>query len=509
MWRKLITNFSKGTKTPETPNYKPRKRGRNLGVEKLTIAVLALSLNLAPLAAWAQEIVLGMSAAFKGSSRALGIELYRGSMAYIEHVNRNGGINGRQLAIRAYDDGYNPIPTIKNTIRLIEKDKVFLLFNYVGTPTVTRMLPLLTQYRDRHIYLFFPFTGAQPQRQYPYQPFVFNLRASYRQETEGLVENFVKIGRKRIAVFYQADAYGRSGWDGVKRGLAKSGLHMAAEATYRRGTPYSASFQEQVEILRAASPDAIVSIGAYNACAGFIRDARNAGVRVPIANISFVGSESLLNLLLKSSRETGKDYTINLINSEVVPSYEDTRLPAVREYRQLMDKYNPMPPAYLLSADYEPLPYSFVSFEGFLNAKLLVETLKEAMASTAETISIGARGPRVRVLQQLLQDRGFEIPTIDGRFGPSTQGAVMDFQRSIGLKVNGQIDSVTRAALSGTIGDRLQMKETMEAMANLDLGIDVPLSFAANKHQGLDRVYYSTIENGRFVPLENWQRWAK
>lgn len=119
----------------------------------------------------AQEIKLGMSADFSGPSIGLGIELYRGSMAYFEHVNNKGGVHGRRIVIKAYDDGYNPIPAIDNTIRLIEKDDVFLLFNYVGTPTTTRCLPLLKVHRDQSVLFFFPFSGAEPQRQHPYGEF--------------------------------------------------------------------------------------------------------------------------------------------------------------------------------------------------------------------------------------------------------------------------------------------------------------------------------------------------
>jgi branched-chain amino acid transport system substrate-binding protein len=89
----------------------------------------------------------------------------------------------------AYDDGYTPTRAIHNTITLIDHDRVPLLFGYVGTPTVTRVLPLLKRYEDRGPYLLFPFTGAEPQRRYPYNEFVFNLRASYHQETAGLVES--------------------------------------------------------------------------------------------------------------------------------------------------------------------------------------------------------------------------------------------------------------------------------------------------------------------------------
>ena len=138
-----------------------------------------------------KTIKLGMSAAFTGPSRALGKELYHGAMVYLNKINRLGGIKGHKIEIIAYDDGYNPDPMIKNTIKLVEQDDVFALFGYVGTPTTTRVLPLLKHYREKNILLLFPFTGAQPLREPPYDKFIFNLRGSYFQETEGLVDNFV------------------------------------------------------------------------------------------------------------------------------------------------------------------------------------------------------------------------------------------------------------------------------------------------------------------------------
>ena len=321
------------------------------------------------------EIVVGMSGPFSGPSRGLGIELYRGSMAYFDHVNSKGGVHGHKIVIKAYDDGYNPIPAIENTVRLIEKDKVFLLFDYVGTPTTTRCLPLLKLHRNQSIFLFFPFTGAEPQRQPPYGEFIFNLRPSYYQETGGLVDHFIQIGRKKVAVFYQIDAYGRNGWEGVRGALARHGLKMEGEATYRRGAAYEESLKRQVDILRSTDADAVISIGSYAACAAFIRDARDAGWNVPIANISFVGSENLLTLLQEAGKANGNDYTRNLINSQVVPSYQDLTLPAASEYRQLMERYKPMPPSDLVNEEYRPAPNSFVSLEGFLNAKLLVAIL--------------------------------------------------------------------------------------------------------------------------------------
>lgn len=397
---------------------------------------------LVSMSSWSfgKEIKIGMSAAFTGPTRGLGIELYRGSMAYISQVNEQGGIFGNEIRIIAYDDGYNPVPTIRNTIRLVEEDDVFLLFDYVGTPTVTRMLPLLKVYsRRRYIYLFFPFSGAQPQREYPYDQHVFNLRASYRQEVEALVDYLVSSGRSRVAVFYQIDAYGRSGWEGVQRGLAKYGLRMVGEATYYRGTTYKTSMKEQVKIIRSASPDSIISVGAYEACAAFIRDARDAGLNVPIANVSFVDSENMLKLLLTTGEKKGKDYTTNLINSQVVPSYEETKLPAVAQYRELMDKYNVMPPDSVIGQEYTPHKYSPVSLEGFLNAKLLVEILK--------------------------------------RLGPNPQPT--------------------------------HIKSVVEGIKDYDLGISVPVNFRTDRHQGLDVVFLTTVEGGRFVPITDWKAQEK
>ena len=396
-------------------------------------------LCLAAQPASAQDIVLGMSAAFSGPSKGLGIELYRGSMAYFEYVNSQGGVHGRKIVIKAYDDGYNPIPAIDNTVRLIEKDDVFLLFNYVGTPTTVRCLPLLKRHRDHSMLLFFPFTGAQPQRQQPYGEYVFNLRASYYQETAGLVDHLVEIGRKRIAVFYQIDAYGRNGWDGVRIALARHGLKMAGEATYRRGTAYTESLHQQVDILRKTEPDAVISIGTYAACAAFVRDARDAGWNVPIANVSFVGSVNMHELLQQTGKAKQLDYTKDLINSHVVPSFEDLTLPAVREYRQLMIRNPPMPPPELLKDAYTPFRYSFVSLEGFLNAKLLVAILE--------------------------------------KMGPPF--------------------------------DRKRLKQAAEAMADFDLGVGVPVSIGKDRHQAIDRIYYTVVQDGRFEPLKDWKRWHK
>ena len=380
-----------------------------------------------------QDIVLGMSAAFSGPSRGLGNELYRGAQACFEQANVDGGIGGRRVVLRPCDDGYQPDRCVANTAAFIADEQVFALFGYVGTPTVARVLPLLQAHQDEHMYLFFPFSGAQPQRDPPYGEFAFNLRPSYRAEATGLVDHLLDIGCERIVVFYQDDDYGRSGSAGVREALRRRGEQAAGEASYRRGDPFMLSMTPQVETLKAAEPDAVICVGAYAACAALLRDAVDGGLNVPIANLSFVGSENLLQLIAER-RDDVERYTKLLVHSQVVPSYEDESIPLVREYRQLVDRHNPQPPAHLETDGYQPFPYSFAALEGFLNAKLMVEILRR----------------------------------LEGE--PGRQG----------------------------------LERAVCALQDFDLGIGERVSFSPDRRQGLLRVYYTMVREGRFVPVLDW-----
>ena len=393
-----------------------------------------------------------MSADFTAGARGLGIELYRGAMAYLLPVNAAGGVNGRHIVIKTYDDKYDPDLAIRNTVRLMDQDNVFALFGYVGTPTMNRTLPLLRMHQDQDFLLLFPFTGADTNRVPPYDQFSFNLRASYDQETSGLVDHFISIHRTRIAVFYQNDAYGRAGWAGVRRALAKYGLDIAGEATYRRGAPFDHSYDPQVAIMQRVSPDAVICIATYPAAAGFVRDMRNRGVGTPIATISFVGSEAMLGLLSTASKTSNKDYTSRLVSSEVVPSYYDDSIPVVRQYREAMDRYRHalMPPDSLLYPDgktqereYAPLPYSFVSLEGYLDAKLLVMILRRM-----------AHAPQ-----------------------------------------------------------RAELAAAVMSLGDFDLGMGSRLSFGGStgRRQASDQIYYTVFRDGRCVVFRDseWEAWAK
>jgi branched-chain amino acid transport system substrate-binding protein len=308
------------------------------------------------------SIVIGVSNVQSGASRSLGRNLLQGSQAYFDRVNDGGGINGQRISIVLKDDKYEPDPAVQNTHDLIEKDRVFFLFDYVGTPTLTRVLPLLKYYEKEKIINVAPFSGADPQRTPPYDRFVFNIRASYREETRALVDYLHAMGLRRIGFLGQADAYGKSGEIGVTTALADLDLEIVETVTYRRNQAFESDMGAQVRILRNAGADAVIAVGVYGPCGAFIRDARSAGWNVPIANVSFVGAEIMLDLLRETSKKLGKDLTAGLINSQVVPSADDLRYPLVADYRA----HNP------------PDGYGFIALEGWLNAAVVTEALRRA-----------------------------------------------------------------------------------------------------------------------------------
>ncbi len=323
------------------------------------------------------EVVLGVSSAFRGNSASLGSELFRGAMACIERVNAAGGVNGRRIRVVAYDDSYDPPQAVANTIRLVEQDRVFLLFGNVGTPTTVKVLPLVSgKYRQLPMYLFAPFTGAQDPREGANFDAAIHIRASYRQETDALVGLFTRLGKKRIGILYQNDSYGRSGYDGVKRALKARGMALAGEANYERGTLFSADLSPQVGALEEGKVDAVICVGSYQACGAFIRDLRKSGFTGPVANISFVGSEALLDLLRGQEGSDHRTYTDELYNSQVVPFFEDLSVPLVARYREDMARFSPSVPKALADPAYKPAPHSFGSLEGYLDAVVLVEALK-------------------------------------------------------------------------------------------------------------------------------------
>ncbi len=300
------------------------------------------------------EILIGASLALEGHAGYLGTQMLHGAMSYIRHVNANGGVHGRRIRVIAYDDGYDPPRCLYNTQRLLIEDNVFALFCYVGTPTTVKIIPLVSEAR---IPLVGMFTGANALRE-PVNRYLINIRASYYQETGALVRYLVEdLGIKRIGVFYQYDTYGFDGLRGTELALRQYNLFPVATGTYIRGT---LAVAEGLQRIMDAQAEAVVMIGTYEPCAKFIRQAKTRGYNPVFSNVSFVGADELARIL--------GDQAEGVIVTQVVPlpnaGADGANLWGVAEYTRLLHQYYP-----------HDIP-NFVSLEGYLNARVLVEGLR-------------------------------------------------------------------------------------------------------------------------------------
>jgi branched-chain amino acid transport system substrate-binding protein len=326
------------------------------------------------------SILIGQSAAFSGPAAQLGIQMRDGAKLWFDYVNAQGGISGRRIELKSRDDKYEPKQAAENTKKLIEEDRVFLLFAYVGTPTSQAALPIFTEARVPFVA---PFTGAELLRS-PFNRYIFNVRASYFDETEKIVDHLTRTGAKRFAVFYQNDAYGQAGLEGVKRALARRNIAIAATATVERNT---VNVAEAVKTIHAAQPEATVMISAYTSVAEFVKQMKKEGSISQFFNVSFVGSKALAEALGKEGH--------GVMVSQVVPFPWSPLTPVVKEYLELAKRNG-------------NVDVNFSSLEGYIAAKVLTEGLRRA----------GRDPTREKFVAAMESMANYEIGGFAVRFGP-------------------------------------------------------------------------------------------
>lgn len=290
-------------------------------------------------------LVLGQSCALSGPAQNLGLEMRAGLLAAFADVNDRGGIHGREIILLSRDDGYEPDKAARNTKSFIYDDQVFALIGAVGTPTSKAVEPII---KEARIPFFGPFTGAEFLRT-PFSTYIINVRASYFQEMEKLASYLIEDKKlTRIACFYQNDSYGAAGLEGIERALKKRSMSLVSKGSYERNT---VAVMGAMRDIYKEKPEAVVLVGAYSACAEFIKLSKNKQEGdITFCNISFVGTESL--------RDALGSYGEDVIVSQVIPSPRDTTIGLTREYKRAMAKYQ------------HDAPISFTSYEGFIVGKL-------------------------------------------------------------------------------------------------------------------------------------------
>ncbi len=328
---------------------------RTIGLAALMLQWVLCGAVLADDGVTAHEIRIGMANALSGPAAGLGLQLRAGANAYFDKVNAGGGVHGRRLALVSVDDAYDPLQSIKATHALIDTDKVFALFGYVGTPTSNAAVPIASKAAVPYL---FPFTGAQFLRE-PAQAMVFNLRASYFDEAEALVAHLTgTLGMSKIALFIQDDEFGEAGKAGVVRALRRRHLDVVLESRFRRNT---IDVETGLAQLERHKPQAVIFIGTYRPLAMLLKKARAHALRATFATVSFIGTSEFI----KHAGAHGNGVLI----SQVMPSPDDAADVLVKQYQ----------------GDVAPAARNYGSLEGYADAVVLVEALRRSGPAPSRT----------------------------------------------------------------------------------------------------------------------------
>ncbi len=347
------------------------------------------------------SITLGMTSPFSGTNGVYGTDMRQVIQTYFDQINKAGGVNGRKINLVALDDGYETDRAVANTKSLINEKNVFaLLASYGSSPTTEAMN---TVFGPAKVPLVGTISGAgslrEPISQNPNGRYMFNVRASYADETEAIVNQLVSLGLKSIAVFYQNDGFGKSGLDGVTVALKKHNLAPTAAATVERN---SVDVTAAVEAIAKSKPQAVVMVTLYKPTAAFVKAMKKANQSPMFMTLSPVGTEQLVAELGPDARGIGI--------SQVMPYPFNDIVPMVRDYQKLVGA---------------KAGYSYYGIEAYAMARVMVDALKrmgkdpsrEKLMAALESTSLDMGGLKVAYSATNRQGSRFVELTVIGPGG--------------------------------------------------------------------------------------------
>lgn len=292
-------------------------------------------------------IDLGISAAFSGPNKNLGINMKNGMLARFTEENNQNGIKGKKINLIALDDSYQPENAKINTLKLIKKHKVSAIIGNVGTPTSV----IAAKIANNHKTIFYgAYTGSNLIRNSDL-PFVFHYRASYEQELNVIINDIIKnkISFYEVGFFLQNDGYGRSVHQMAKKILTKIGfrnINKMLTSYY----DHNSIFINKAIIKFLSSdikPKAVIMASSYKASAEFINKIKIAYPDILFYNISFNGMETITKLISNIDYES-------IYLTQVTP---------------------PIPKAF--AKKYQISQQNKIWFEGYIIADIMIKILKK------------------------------------------------------------------------------------------------------------------------------------
>jgi branched-chain amino acid transport system substrate-binding protein len=278
-------------------------------------------------------IKLGGSYPFSGPASAYGT-IGEGAKAYFKYLNAKGGVNGRKIQFITLDDGYEPPKALQNARRLVQQDKVFAMFNTLGTPNNLAIWDFLNQQKVPQLYVA---TGASSWgADISKHPYTIGWQPNYVTEAKVYAEYLKQNKPKaKVAVLYQNDGFGKDLLGGFKDGISGSGIKIVKAEPYNVTDPTVAP---QVGRLARTGADTFLSITTPKPAAQAIATVAKSGWH-PLQILNNVGADK--NLVLKPVGLQNAKGAISTAYFKDPQTAQWANDPAVKEYRDALKKYSP------------------------------------------------------------------------------------------------------------------------------------------------------------------------
>jgi ABC-type branched-subunit amino acid transport system substrate-binding protein len=249
----------------------------------LALLLLAIGLN----ASAADKIYVGNVAPLTGVIAELGNEAAQSQKACIDSINARGGIRGKKVEILLRDDGFDPERYVHAATELIEQKKVVALLGGGGTLGIDLLLQRGILEKNQ-IPVIAPISGALSIR-YPFNPYIFHIRASYPDEINRMMDQLEITGRSRIGIVYMNDSEGRAAYGLARLALKKKGMQLVAFSGYNKDLN---DIEPAAKAMAAANLDTVIFAGLEEPAGKFLARLRTLGSSAQLYGLPFSGTSA-------------------------------------------------------------------------------------------------------------------------------------------------------------------------------------------------------------------------
>jgi ABC-type branched-subunit amino acid transport system substrate-binding protein len=299
----------------------------------------------------AREIVVGHDVDLSGAIAVRMKTLIQAADAYIEKVNKAGGVHGRLIRVVRTDNGNKADKTKENVKKLVETDGVFTMWGISGTGNVGVALPYLT---EQKVPLIGSTSGADPYYVKPHA-MLFNLKAGYSDEIRRMVAHLHDTYVTKVAIVYTDNGFGKEALKTAQAAAKENNLEVLGIAAVKEDASDAA---QAVKPIAKLNPPAVLLLTLAGPAPKVVEEyVREATMRPQFFALSIVASDSLYKAIGEKSR--------GIIVTQIVPFPWDRNIMLVREYQDTVGAKG--------VTDFSP-----TGMEGFILAKSLVEGLQAA-----------------------------------------------------------------------------------------------------------------------------------